>query len=45
MFQVCHIVKGIKTNEFDVRKANIVASATMRDNFAATVELYSIFIK
>jgi hypothetical protein len=38
-------MKGIKTTELDVCKANIMASPTLREDFAGTVERYSIFIK
>jgi hypothetical protein len=43
--KVCHLLKGIKTTELDVCKAQVMASPTMRDNFPATVDLYSTFIK
>jgi hypothetical protein len=39
------LLKGIKTSELDVCKAQVMASPCLRDNFAATVELYSTFIK
>jgi hypothetical protein len=43
--KVCHLLKGIKTAELDVCKTQVMASPYLRDNFAATVELYSTFIK
>jgi hypothetical protein len=43
--KVRHLLKGIKTTELDVCKRQVMASPTLRDNFAATVELYSTFIK
>jgi hypothetical protein len=43
--KVRHLLKGIKTTELDVCKAEVMASPSLRDNFAATVELYSTFIK
>jgi hypothetical protein len=43
--KVCHLLKGIKTTEFDVCKTQVMASTSLRDDFAATVELYSTFIK
>jgi hypothetical protein len=39
-YKVCHLMKGIKTTELDVCKANTLASPTLHDNFTATVELY-----
>jgi hypothetical protein len=42
---VRHLLKGIKTTELDVCKMQVVASPYMCDDFAATVELYSTFIK
>jgi hypothetical protein len=38
-------MKGIKTSELDGFKANIMAIPTLRDNFKATMEFYSTFIK
>jgi hypothetical protein len=38
--KVHHLMKGIKTTELDVCKANIMASPTLREDFAGTVELY-----
>jgi hypothetical protein len=38
-------MKGIKTMELDVCKANIMASPTLFEAFAGTVELDSTFIK
>jgi hypothetical protein len=43
--KVCHLLKVIKTTELDVCKAQVMASPYLRDGFAATVELYSTFIK
>jgi hypothetical protein len=43
--KVRHLLKGIKTTELDVCKKRVVASPTLRDDFASTVELYSTFIK
>jgi hypothetical protein len=43
--KVCHLLKGIKTTELDVWKYQVMASPTLRDDFSATVELYSTFIK
>jgi hypothetical protein len=43
--KVCHLLKGIKTTELDVCKTQVMASPSLRDDFAATVELYSTFIK
>jgi hypothetical protein len=43
--KVLHLLKGIKTTELDVFKAHVVASPSLRDDFAAIVELYSTFIK
>jgi hypothetical protein len=43
--KVCHLLKGIKTTELDVFKTHVMASPSLRDDFAATVELYSTFIK
>jgi hypothetical protein len=40
-----HLLKGIKTSELDVCKAQVMASPSLRDDFADTVELYSTFIK
>jgi hypothetical protein len=40
-----HLLKGIKTTELDVCKAQVMASPNLRDDFPATVELYSTFIK
>jgi hypothetical protein len=42
---VHHLLKEIKTTELDVCKAHVMASTTLRDDFPATVELYSTFIK
>jgi hypothetical protein len=38
-------LKGIKTTELDVCKSQVMASPNLRDDFPATVELYSTFIK
>jgi hypothetical protein len=43
--KVCHLLKGIKTTELDICKAQVMDSPSLRDDFAATVELYSTFIK
>jgi hypothetical protein len=43
--KVHHLLKLIKTTELDVCKAQVMASPTLRDDFPATVELYSTFIK
>jgi hypothetical protein len=43
--KVRHLLKGIKTSELDVCKAPVMASPSLRDDFSATVELYSTFIK
>jgi hypothetical protein len=43
--KVRHLLKVIKTTELDVCKMQVMASPSLRDNFAATVELYSTFIK
>jgi hypothetical protein len=43
--KVRHLLKGIKTTELDVCKTQVMDSPSLRDNFAATVELYSTFIK
>jgi hypothetical protein len=40
-----HLLKGIKTTELVVCKTQLMASPSLRDDFAATVELYSTFIK
>jgi hypothetical protein len=42
--KVRHLLKGIKTLELDVCKAQVKASPSLRDDFSATVELYSTFI-
>jgi hypothetical protein len=39
------LMKGIKTTELDICKANIMTNPEMHDNFEAMVELYSTFIK
>jgi hypothetical protein len=43
--KVRHLLKGVKTTELDVCKTQVMASPSLRDNFAATVELYCTFIK
>jgi hypothetical protein len=43
--KVRHLLKGIKKTELDVCKTQVMASPSLRDDFAATVELYSTFIK
>jgi hypothetical protein len=43
--KVRHLLKGIKTTELDFCKTQVMASPSLRDDFAATVELYSTFIK
>jgi hypothetical protein len=43
--KVCHLLKGINTTELDLCKRQVMASPSLRDNFATTVELYSTFIK
>jgi hypothetical protein len=43
--KVRHLLKVIKTTELDVCKMQVMASPSLRDDFAATVELYSTFIK
>jgi hypothetical protein len=43
--KVHHLFKGIKTTELEVCKFQVMASPTLRDDFPATVKLYSAFIK
>jgi 5-keto 4-deoxyuronate isomerase len=43
--KVFHLLKGIKTTELDVCKTQVMASPSLRDDFASTVELYFTFIK
>jgi hypothetical protein len=43
--KVRHLLKGIKTTELDVCKTQVMAIPSLPDDFAATVELYSTFIK
>jgi hypothetical protein len=43
--KVRHLLKGIKTTELDVCKTQLTTSPSLRDDFGATVELYSTFIK
>jgi hypothetical protein len=40
-----HLLKGIKTTEFDVCNTQVMAISSLRDDFTATVELYSTFIR
>jgi hypothetical protein len=42
--KVRRFLKGIKTTELDVCKTHVMASTSLRDDFASTVELYSTFI-
>jgi hypothetical protein len=35
--KVCHLLKGIKTTELDFCKTHVMASPSLRDDFAATV--------
>jgi hypothetical protein len=44
-YKVRHLLKGIKTTELDVFKMQVMSSPSLRDDFEATVELYSNFIK
>jgi hypothetical protein len=43
--KVRRLLKGIKTTELDVCKTQVMASPSLCDNFAVTVELFSTFIK
>jgi hypothetical protein len=43
--KVHHLLKDINTSELDVCKTQVMASPTLCDDFTATVELYSTFIK
>jgi hypothetical protein len=43
--KVRHLLKGIKTSELDVCKAQAMVSPSLRDDFIAPVELYFTFIK
>jgi hypothetical protein len=43
--KVHHLLKGIKTTEFGVCKTQVMASPSLHDDFSATVEIYSTFIK
>jgi hypothetical protein len=43
--KVRHLLKVIKTSDLDVCKAQVMGSPSLSDDFAATVELYSTFIK
>jgi hypothetical protein len=42
--KVRHLLKGVKTTELDVCKMQVMAIPSLRDDFAATFELYSTFI-
>jgi hypothetical protein len=44
-YKVRHLLKGIKTTELDVCNTQVMTIPSLRDDFAATVELYSTFIK
>jgi hypothetical protein len=44
-YKVHHLLKGIKMTELDVCKTQVMPSPTLCDDFAATVELYSTFMK
>jgi hypothetical protein len=37
--KVCHLLKGITTTELDICKTQVIPIPTLRDDFAATVEL------
>jgi hypothetical protein len=43
--KVHHLLKVAKTTKLDVCKKQVMASPPLGDNFAATVEIYSTFIK
>jgi hypothetical protein len=43
--KVGHLLKGIKITELDVCKTHVMASPSIRADFASTVELHSTFIK
>jgi hypothetical protein len=43
--KVRHLIKGINTTELDVCRKRVMASPSLRDDFSATVELYSTFIE
>jgi hypothetical protein len=43
--KVHNFLKGIKTTELDVCKTQVMDRPTLRDDFAATVELDSTFVK
>jgi hypothetical protein len=43
--KVRHLLKWIKNTELDVSKTQVMASPSLHDDFAATVEFYSTFIK
>jgi hypothetical protein len=43
--KVHHLLKGIKTTELGVCKTQVMASPSLCDDSAATVDLYSTFIK
>jgi hypothetical protein len=42
--KVHHLLKGIKTTKLDVFKTQVMASPSLRDEFAATLKIYSTFI-
>jgi hypothetical protein len=43
--KLCHLLKGIKKTELYVCNTQVMTSPSMCDDFSATVELYSTFIK
>jgi hypothetical protein len=43
--KVLHLLMVIKKTELDVCKTQVMASPSLRDEFPATFELYSTFIK
>jgi hypothetical protein len=43
--KVRHLLKVIKTTELNVFKMQVMASASFRDHFTLTGQLYSTFIK
>jgi hypothetical protein len=45
LFKVHHLLKGINTTELDVCKTQVMASPSLRDDFSATVGIYSTFSK
>jgi hypothetical protein len=42
--KVRHLLKGIKTTHLDVCNTKVMARPSLRDDFTATVEIYSTFI-